>query len=220
MIAIALIIGVWFAAGAEEPALTEESVVVTDEMITIQGKVFQAAPMLTGYLKTVYRNGASGVEDVGTTSNEFIPQEDGSYLHVTHTEERIGGTEGMLFAGASLLGADIMIAGDEFGEISLASLAYCLEDENLRPHQTILLPDGGTLQTLEAGIIAGIDVIHAVYTHIDNPNFRVTLSIPRELELRALLPSPPRLRLEVRSGPDEQFVMLASTELIEFVHEP
>ena len=217
-VAAALAIGVCLAATAEEPVSTEDSMVVMSESVTIQSHVFDAAPKLTGYLRTVYRNGASGVEDIGTTSDEYIPQEDGTYLHVRHSEERIGGSDPLRFSASTFLGGSITIAGDAFGALSLAPLSYT-ENDVLEPHQTILLPDGGSLETLDEGVIAGVEVIHAIYTHADNPNVRASLAIARDLDVRSLLPSHPSFRLEVRSGPDEPFEMLTSSELIEFVYQ-
>jgi hypothetical protein len=185
-------------------------------------KMFGVDSYSGGYLKTTYEMGSMGIENTGTTSTEVIPQEDGSYRYITHTEETMGGTHGGLIMGGiplPAMGMSISVVSSDGNMLDLVPLT-AVEQEVLEPNRSYLLPDGGHLETHAAGVIAGVDVVYATYTQQDSPNSRLSLAIAFDLEVRNALTSPPLMRLEMRMDASGAYEMLNSMKLIEYATSP
>lgn len=188
----------------------------------VQIQMFGMGAHSGGYLKTTYQMGSMGIENTGTTSTEVIPQEDGTYRYITHTEETMGGgVGGPIMGGIPLpaLGMSVAVSGSDSQMLNLSPLA-AVEQEVLEPNRPYLLPDGGHLQTHDAGVLAGVDVIYATYTQQDSPNSRLSMAIASDLEIRNVLTTPPLMRLEMRSDPSGPFQMVNSMKLIEYATNP
>jgi hypothetical protein len=191
-------------------------------IVGAQVQMFGMGSHSGGYLKTTYEMGSMGIESTGTTSTEIIPQEDGSYRYITHTEETMGGAHGGLIMGGiplPAMGMSISVASSDGGMLDLDPLT-AVEQEVLEPNRSYLLPDGGHLETHDAGVIAGVDVVYATYTQQDSPNSRLSLAIASDLEVRNALTSPPLIRLEMRMGASGPYEMMNSMKLIEYTTSP
>ena len=191
--------------------------------------LFGGSPYTGGYLKYSFRVSREGVEGYSITTTEIIPQEDGLY-RVENSSTDVVPLNGVNigFFGIPLRGLGFRIPTESGGTVDLSPLS-AIEDETLDPNSEIVLPDGGYLVVGDAGTIAGVDVVHATYTHADFSNVQIHLAMPVDLTVRTLLPLFPLLELEYRAttlpeeGAEEGYRAMRSfsrIELIEFIYEP
>lgn len=191
--------------------------------------LFGGSPYEGGYLKYSFKVSREGVESYSITTTEIIPQEDGLYrIENSSTNVVPLGAVNIAFFGIPLHGLGFRIPTSSGGTVDLSPLS-AVEDEVLEPNTEVILPDGGYLVVGEAGVIAGLDVVYATYTHADFTNVRVNLALPVDLTTRNLLPLFPFLELEYETddlsseGSEEEIRMMRTfsrIELIEFVYEP
>ena len=176
-----------------------------------------------GHLKYTYTVQREGVTLSASTTTEVIPQGDGTYTIINHSEETVPEMRVHVgFFGISLRALGVFIAEDSEGVVDLSPLA-AIEEEVLEPNRAYLLPDGGRFQTGDVGTLAGVDVLHGVYTHADFANVEIEMAIATDLAIRNILPFPPRMALRYRPDAtvDEaaQFTEFSSVELTEFIWE-
>lgn len=182
-----------------------------------------------GYLKYSYKVSREGVDGYSITTTEIIPEDDGMY-RIENSSTDVVPLSGvsLSFYGIGLRGLGFRIPTSSGGTVDLSPLS-AIEDEALEPNREIVLPDGGFLAVGDAGVIAGLDVVYATYTHADFTNVQVNLAIPVDLAARNLLPLFPFLELEYQvdatadEGTEEPPLVMRSfsrIELTEFVREP
>jgi len=194
-----------------------------------QVDLFGGSPYTGGYLKYSYRVSREEVEGYSITTTEIIPQEDGLYrIESSSTDVVPLAGVNISFFGIPLRGLGFRIPTSSGGTVDLSPLS-AVEDEVLEPNREYVLPDGGYLVVGDAGVIAGLDVVYATYTHADFSNVRINLAMPADVAVRNLLPLFPLLELEYESdvlpteGSEEEVRVMRSfsrVELIEFVYEP
>jgi hypothetical protein len=177
-----------------------------------------------GYLKYSYKVTREGVAGHSITTTEIIPEENGMYrIEATSSdllpEERVS----VAFFGIGLRGLGFRVPTSIRGTVDLSPLS-ALEEELLEAGREYVLPDGGYLAAEEAGRIAGVDVVFAVYTHADYSNVSIRLAMPNDLMVRTLLPLFPYLELlyaaEDEGAEAPPMRTFSTIELIEFVYEP
>jgi len=194
-----------------------------------QVSLFGGSAYEGGYLKYTYRVTREGVEGYSLTTTEIIPQGDGTY-RIENSSTDVVPLSGVsiAFFGISLRGLGFRIPSNEGGTVDLSPLES-VEDEILEPGREYILPDGGFLAVGEEGVIGGLAVIYATYTHADFTNVRINLAMPVDIAIRNLLPIFPFLQLEYETdtlpeqGADDDFRRMRSfsqIELIEFIYEP
>ena len=191
--------------------------------------LFGGIPYEGGHLKYSFKVSREGVDRYSTTTTEIVPQEDGLY-RVENSSTNVVGLSGVsiAFFGIPLQGLGFRIPTSSGGTVDLSPLS-AVEEEVLEPNTEVVLPDGGYLVVGDAGVIAGLDVVYATYTHADFTNVQINLAMPVDLAIRNLLPLFPYLELEYGTddlsseGSEEEIRMMRSfsrIELIEFVYEP
>jgi hypothetical protein len=171
-----------------------------------------------GHLKFTYEATFGHLGSAAKTTVEILPQPDGRYevrtsgdQFVTADHVRVG------FFGLGWVGMGFRVRDTAQGGIDLSGLS-ALDQQTLVPGKTYLLPDGGTFQAGDADRIAGIDVIHGVYTHEDAARYKVEMAWATSAEVRNLLPSPPYLKLLERKTADGAFdTVVTEICLTEFV---
>jgi len=194
--------------------------------------LFGGAAFEGGYLKFTYGVSREGVAGSSTTTTEIQPLPSGLYqINCSSTDVVPLDRVTISFFGIALRGLGFRVPTSTGGTVDLSPLS-AIEDEVLEPNRDYVLPDGGYLVAEEAGVIAGIDVVYATYTHADYGNVEIHLAFPIDLTIRNLLPLFPYLELEYEAeeeaadGPadgDEvqpTFRSYSRIELTEFVYEP
>jgi len=193
-----------------------------------QVDLFGGSAYTGGYLKYSYKVSREGVEGYSITTTEIIPEENGMY-RIESSSTNIVPLESVSisFFGIPLRGLGFRVPTSTGGTVDLSPLS-AVEDEILEPNREYVLPDGGFLVAGDAGTIAGLDVVYAVYTHASFSNVRINLAMPTDLTIRNFLPLFPFLELEYASdelpeeGAGEDYQKMRSfsqIELIEFVYE-
>lgn len=202
---------------------------------TSQVDLFGGSAYTGGYLKYSYKVSREGVEGYSITTTEIIPEADGMY-RIESSSTNIVPLDSVTisFFGIPLRGLGFRVPTSTGGTVDLSPLS-AIENEILEPNREYVLPDGGFLLAGDAGTIAGIDVVYAVYTHASFTNVRVNLAMPMDLSIRNLLPLFPFLQLEYASdessedstdavvGEDHDYQQMKNyslTELVEFIYEP
>ena len=194
-----------------------------------QVSLFGGSAFTGGYLKYSYKVSREGVATYSITTTEIIPEADGLYrIENSSTEVVPQSAVSIAFYGISLRGLGFRIPDSQGGTVDLSPLE-AVDTEILEPGREYILPDGGFLEVGEEGVIGGLAVIYATYTHADFTNVRINLAMPVDLAIRNLLPIFPYLQLEYESdtlpeeGASDDFHKMRSfsqIELIEFVFEP
>ena len=194
-----------------------------------QVNLFGGNTFTGGYLKYSYKVSREGVDTYSITTTEIIPEGDGMYrIENSSTDVVPEEAVSISFYGISLRGLGFRIPDNQGGTVDLSPLE-AVDDEILEPGREYILPDGGFLVVGEEGVIGGLDVVYATYTHADFTNVRINLAMPVDLAIRNLLPIFPYLQLEYEAdtlpeeGAAEDFRKMRSfsqIELIEFLYEP
>ena len=195
----------------------------------MQVDLFGGNTFTGGYLKYSYKVSREGVDTYSITTTEIIPEDNGMYrIENSSTDVVPQDAVSISFYGISLRGLGFRIPDSQGGTVDLSPLE-AVDDEILEPGREYILPDGGFLVVGEEGVIGGLDVVYATYTHADFTNVRINLAMPVDLAIRNLLPIFPYLQLEYEDdtlpeeGAADDFRKMRSfsqIELIEFIYEP
>jgi len=228
LLLISALASVW---GTEGLAQTQTGENPTGDENRSSSKVdlFGGSAYTGGYLKYSYKVSREGVEGYSVTTTEIIPEGNGMY-RIESSSTNIVPLDAVTisFFGIPLRGLGFSVPTSSGGTVDLSPLS-AVENEVLEPNREYVLPDGGFLVAGDAGTIAGLDVVFAVYTHASFTNIRVNLAMPTDLGLRNFLPLFPYLQLEYTSdelpeqGADDDYQQMRSfsqIELIEFTYEP
>ena len=228
-IAIALVLIGALASIATIEGLAQETAPEMQGSRTSQVDLFGGSAFTGGYLKYSYKVSREGVEGYSITTTEIIPEGDGMYrIENSSTDIVPQSAVSIAFYGISLRGLGFRIPDSEGGTVDLSPLE-AVDDEILEPGREYILPDGGFLDVGEEGVIGGLEVVYATYTHADFTNVRINLAMPVDLGIRNLLPIFPYLELEYETdtlsgeGSADDFHKMRSfsqIELIEFIYEP
>ena len=228
-IAIALVLIGALASIATIEGLAQETAPEMQGSRTSQVDLFGGSAFTGGYLKYSYKVSREGVEGYSITTTEIIPVGDGMY-RIENSSTDIVPLSGVniAFYGISLRGLGFRIPDNQGGTVDLSPLE-AVDGEILEPGREYILPDGGFLVVGEEGVIGGLEVVYATYTHADFTNVRINLAMPVDLGIRNLLPIFPYLQLEYEvdtlpeEGAADDFHKMRSfsqIELIEFIYEP
>jgi len=193
-----------------------------------QVDLFGGSTYTGGYLKYSYKVSREGVEGYSITTTEIIPEANGMY-RIESSSTNIVPLDNVTisFFGIPLRGLGFSVPTSSGGTVDLSPLS-AIENEILEPNREYVLPDGGFLVAGDAGTIAGLDVVFAVYTHASFTNIRVNLAMPTDLAIRNFLPLFPFLQLEYTTDelPEEgaeddyrQMRSFSQIELVEFIYE-
>lgn len=226
LLLIGTLASVWASEGLAQPQAGEGP---DGGDRSAQVDLFGGSPYTGGYLKYSYKVSREGVEGYSITTTEVIPEENGMY-RIENSSTNIVPLSGVnvSFFGIPLHGLGFRVPTSSGGTVDLSPLS-AVDSEILQPNREYVLPDGGFLVVGDAGIIAGLDVVFATYTHADFANVRINLAMPADLAIRNLLPLFPFLQLEYESdelpeaGAAQDFRRMRSfsrIELIEFIYEP
>jgi len=186
--------------------------------------MFAATGYNGGYLKYTFSVTNPQTLEPSTSTTEIIPMEDGTYQTLASSTSLVA-SDNVAFGlfGISMVALGVRgPTGSNAGTVDLSPLDS-LAEESLAPNHSYLLPDGGNLETLETGEIAGVNVVYGTYTHADYGNVVIHLAIADDLDVRNLLPMFPYMEFEF-SAADEAgenlFMRFSTVELVEFVWEP
>lgn len=171
-------------------------------------QIFGLGPYPGGQLKTVYR--LTGEDDASPASYtlEIIPQGDKFLVRtITESLEKQEDIE----VGVFVFGFGFR-PGDR---IDLTPLS-ALDEREVEPNRSYVLPGGARLQTQDKKKIASVEAVLGIYTHPDFPDQRAIIAIS-DRESRKLLVFPPLLQVEKQEG--GHFKLLGKIELLEFSHK-
>jgi len=171
-------------------------------------QIFGLGPYPGGQLKTVYRLTGEDDANPGTYSLEIIPE--GDKFRVRTVIESLEKKDDI----------EVGFFGFGFGfrpgdRIDLTPLS-ALDEREVEPNKSYVLPGGARLQTQDKTKIAGVEAVMGIYTHPDFPDQRAIIAIS-DRESRKLLVFPPLLQVEKQEK--GQFKLLAKIELLEFSHK-
>ncbi len=171
-------------------------------------QIFGLGPYPGGQLKTVYRLTGEDDASPGSYTLEIIPE--GDKFRVRTVLESLEKQEDI----------DVGVFGFGFGfrpedRIDLTPLS-ALDEREIEPNKSYVLPGGARLQTQDKTKIAGVEVVMGIYTHPDFPDQRAIIAIS-DRENRKLLVFPPLLQVEKQEK--GQFKLVAKIELVEFSHK-
>jgi len=171
-------------------------------------QIFGLGPYPGGQLKTVYRLTGEDDANPGTYSLEIIPEGDKFRVRtvIESLEKRDDIEVGFFGFGFGFRPGD---------RIDLTPLS-ALDEREVEPNKSYVLPGGARLQTQDKTKIAGVEAVMGIYTHPDFPDQRAIIAIS-DRESRKLLVFPPLLQVEKQEK--GQFKLLAKIELLEFSHK-
>jgi hypothetical protein len=175
----------------------------------VWAQIFGLGEYPGGQLRTVYSITGEDDPSPGSYTLEITPE--GDKFRVRTVFESLEAQEDI----------DVGVFGFGFGfrpeeRIDLTPLS-ALDEREVEPGKSLVLPGGARLQTQEAAEIASVPVVMAVYTHPDFPDQRAIVAIPG-VETRRLLVFPPLVQVEREEG--DTFEVITKIELIEFAREP
>lgn len=178
-----------------------------------------------GTLRLVYANYFfNEEEDILQLENQYffdlVPVEgtDDLYEMSLAIKYRIQSGE-ELYPSESTSSSAAGVAGDRYeietGTITLSPLSVLdTREVEIEPNQTYYLPDGARLVTGERDQIAGVDVVHGVFTHPAYPNQRAVVAMIPSAQVRRYIILKPLQTIE-KDGKE-----ISRSELIEFSYIP
>jgi len=166
-----------------------------------------------GSLKVAYEITSEGSESPSTFAMEITPE--GDLFRVKTTSEALEKREDIELGLFGLFFMGFSFQPEEEDVIDLTAL-QALDEREVEPNKSYVLPGGTRLETGERSNIAGVDVVMGIFTDPDVPDQRAILALS-DVTTRKLLPFSPLLQVEEKK--DGEFQVTNKIELIEVSYQ-
>lgn len=180
----------------------------------VVAQIFGMGDYPGGSLKLAYEITSEESATPSTFAMEVTPEGDDTF-RVKTISEAVQKREDLALGLFSLFFMGFHYRPEEEDVIDLTAL-QALDEREVEPNKSYVLPGGTRLETLDRSNIAGVDAVMGIFTDPDLPDQRAILALS-DLNTRKLLPFPPLLQVEEKK--DGEFQPASKIELIEFIYQ-